>query len=419
MSDNTNTYIYDPTDEYSELESSSWIYGIGAGRRKTIDAIDAKSPLSDIQTFNNLNEMLNAVRELSLALRDGTTYMSPPEKALQRIEAVYNDLPEEAQQAFLNDHVLHRRINAARKSFNRWMGKKKRDCQMPSSMEAGPAKYPYKKAEKLRRYAHEGNQDLEERIGKIRSGANGAKQRALNQVGSSVAEHNAEKAEEETLSMREKLSPGDIVFNRDVIHGQAMWGVKRLNKKSVRLKRPSRNGDGFSLTTVDYDSDFLRHVPREEMDALDADKIDADIPEQLTAGYESAIEYLMGSEWVENNQDAVTGPKTEEDPYADEDTLSDEEQQQITESSQDGDLKGVFNAIGISTKGPFWHLDWNNTDIETPTDLVEHYDEHGNFQRVRGIGPAKSETIEDVIPLVRSALHETDDPATQPADNPA
>ena len=126
MSDNTNTYTYDPTDEYSELVDSGWIYGLGAYRRKAIDAIDAKDRLGDIQTFNSLNEMLNAIRELSLALRDGTIYMSPPENALQRIETVYNDLPEEAQQAFLNDHVLHRRINAARKSFNRWMGKKKR-----------------------------------------------------------------------------------------------------------------------------------------------------------------------------------------------------------------------------------------------------------------------------------------------------
>jgi len=96
----------------------------------------------------------------------GKYYLNPPEKVLDTIEAIYDDLPENAQDEFLDDDIILRRVNAARKAFNRWMDKTKRNKEMPSAMEAGPAKYPQDKADRLRRYAHEGKEELNERLNK-------------------------------------------------------------------------------------------------------------------------------------------------------------------------------------------------------------------------------------------------------------
>ena len=409
--------VYDPTDEFDEMEEPSEIQAIGAGREKTLDALDTKDRLDDVQTFNTLEEMTNAVREMSLARRDGRTYMSPPEDTISTIEAVYNDLPDEAKQPFLNDDRIHTKINAARKAFNRWMGKKKREQQMPSPVEAGPANYPADKARETARYAREGKEELKERIGKIKSAARGAKQRALNAIGSSVAEQNAKESEQTTKTMREKLYPGAIVFNRDTVHGLAPWGVKRLNKKSVRLKRPARDGDGYALTTVDYDSSFLRHYPREEIEDFDGDDVDADVPDELTNGYESAIRYLMGDEWVDENLD--DDPDDSTDPYAGEDGLDDDQQSQIAEGAANGELKPILGAIkGLSVSGPFGLRDWKDAGIETPEDLLEHHDDRGNFERIRGVGPATSEKIESALPIVRDNLESDADEGTPAEDQP-
>jgi len=391
---------YGPTNEYDELADEGWIYGIGAGRRKAIDALEAKDNLNDVDSFNNITELMNAVREMSLALRNGKIYLNPPEKVLDTIEAIYDDLPENAQDEFLDDDIILRRVNAARKAFNRWMDKTKRNKEMPSAMEAGPAKYPQDKADRLRRYAHEGKEELNERLNKVRAAAKGAKSRALEKVGSSVAEHNAEKTKSANKSMREKLSPGSIVFSRDVYRGKAMWGVKRLNKKSVRLKRPSAE------KTVDYDSDFLEHIPTEDLDKIDLDETNAEVPEELTEGYDATIRALMGEEWVDDNLDSMPDQENTEDPYENANALSDDDKQEIAKASKSGELKEVFNVIGISTKGPLWHIDWHNTEIKKPVDLVDHYDEHGNFEQVTGIGPAKSEKIERVVPVIRNAIED-------------
>ena len=410
---------YDPTDEFDELEEPSEISGIGEGRRKTLDAIDTKDRLADVQTFDSLDEMTNAVREMSLAHRDGRVYMGPPDDVINRLESVYDGLPDEAKSAYLNDDVIHRRINAARKAFNRWMGKKKREQQIPSTMEAGPSNYPAKKANDTARYARKGREELKERIGKIKSAANGGKQRALEAIGTSIAEQNEKQAQDRTETLREKLAPGAIVYYRDVIYGPSVWGVKRLNKKSVRLKKPD-NGDGYDLTTVDYDNRRLQHFPADEIDDLDADAIEADVADELLGGYDSAIRYLMGTEWVEDNLGTDPRPEDTEDPYADDDSLSADERATIADAASEGDLKEILTAVGIST-GILWSKDWENAGIESPEDLVDHYEDRGNFERVRGIGPNKSDDIEQALPAVRDGLEDsesdtTDEPSEAPSE---
>jgi hypothetical protein len=114
----------------------------------------------------------------------------------------------------------------------------------------------------------------------------------------------------------------------------------------------------------------------------------------------------MGEEWVDDNLDSMPDQENTEDPYENADALNDDDKQEIAKASKSGELKEVFNVIGISTKGPLWHIDWHNTEIKKPVDLVDHYNEHGNFEQVTGIGPAKSEKIERVVPVIRNAIED-------------
>lgn len=412
-----DTTEYDPLDEYDELEERSGVSTMGNSRRKTLDAIKEKGRLDTVQSFKSLEEMKNAVREISLAYRNGMVYMGPDEDVLTALDWTYNDLPEEAQQAYLNDDTLHRRINAARNQFNDWMGKKKREQEIPSPMEAGPANYPVKKARDTSRYAREASDDLSDRLYKVKAGAKGARQRALESIGSSVAEHNAEKDKQDAQSMKEKLEPGDIVLYRTTRYGVVPWGVKRLNKKSARLRRPHQSAgmkkpmsDGetypeYDETTTDYESRFLTHLPRDEIDDIDPDEIDADTEdiEAIAEGYEPGIRYLMGDDWVEDNIEHVTGEAESVAPEIDEPGFSDKELRAIEDHAKNGRMKELLSAIG-ATSNQATLRDWSDAGIKTPKELVDHYDERGNFESVRYVGPATSEDIEPAVPTIREAI---------------
>lgn len=246
------------TETTEESQGTKEYYGIGAGRRKALDAIEAKDHLDDVQTFERIEEMQNAVREISLEQPDGTMYMSTPTDTIEKIGNIYESLPEEAQTEYLNDDILHRRINAARKAFNRWLGKLKREKEMPSPVEAGPSKYPSDKARQLSRSAYEASEELDERLAKIRSGVSGAKQRALEAIGSSVAEQNQQREEEEKAALRDLLEAGQIIQYRSpriqvgVIH--------RVNEKSVRIERPNPRYPGTKPLTDDPEPEYIRET---------------------------------------------------------------------------------------------------------------------------------------------------------------
>lgn len=407
--------LYDPTDEYDELEETSDISGWGAGRRKALAAIDAKDRLDDPQSFDCLEDMLNAVREISLAHPDGRLHIAPPEKPLTRIEAAYNDLPDDAQQEYLNDHRLYVKIRAARNRFNDWMGKERREQEMPSWVEAGPSKYPTEKAQKRSKYAREAREELDEAIGKIAAAANGAKQRALESIGSSVAEHNAEKAEAKADSVKEQLEPGDIVFCRDTVYGLVPWGVKRLNEKSVRLRRPHKsagqpkpmsNGEypEYDHTTVDYDSNFLELTSRDEWEDIDPEAIDGDVDSALLDGYESAIRYLMGDDWVDETLDEDLRAEETTAPSNDEPEYSEDEKEAIREAVSADNFADLIRIV--HSDKPLVTNDWEWAGIESIEDMLEHYDEEGNFQIVSGVGPVTSESIEAAIPVIKD-VHES------------
>lgn len=322
--------VYDPTDEFEDLEEPSEISGIGEGRRKTLDALDEKDQLDDPQSFDSLEEMKNAVREISLAHRDGRTYMAPPQKALDAIQSTWDSLPEEARDEFLNDHRLYVKIRAARNRFNDWMGKKRREQQIPSTMEAGPSNYPTKKAKKTAQYARDGKEELDEAIDKIRSAANGAKQRALKSIGSSVGEQNEQQRQEKRDQRRDEFEKGDLAFYSTTTYGNALWGVKRVNKKSVRLRRPHGSAgmekpmsDGetypeYDETRADLDSSRLKGpIPAQEVAEFSVEDTDARTSDDsIAVRADTAAEarrIVFGDEWVEDNLDLDDGTDEQDD----------------------------------------------------------------------------------------------------------
>jgi hypothetical protein len=245
--------------------------GIGAGRRKTLAAIEDKDHLDPVDGFDGLDELTAAVRDLSLGRN-----MSPPSEVIETIETVHDRLPEEARPHYVADETLRRRINAARRQFNEWMGRRKRVAEMPSPVEAGPANYPAGKARKRTRSERTAREELYQKIDRVKSAANGARQRALNAIGSSIAEQNEQDREERRERMRDRLEAGDIVrFRNPSLY---VGEVVRVNQKTVTVRYENpRAGTENPLTgeeppeyceaRIDLESEFL--------EPLDADTIAA------------------------------------------------------------------------------------------------------------------------------------------------
>jgi len=117
---------------------------IGDGRRKTKKVIEKKDRIDPVDEPDSLDELIEAVRDLSL----DQNIMTPPQEVIDTIQRVHGRLPGEARSHYVTDDTLLRRINATRRQFNEWMGRRKRLAEMPSPIEAGRSKYPAKKARK-------------------------------------------------------------------------------------------------------------------------------------------------------------------------------------------------------------------------------------------------------------------------------
>lgn len=240
--------------------------GIGAGRRKTLQSIKEKDHLAPINDPNNIAAVIEAVREIAIP-----RVLSPPQKSVEQIESVYNNLPDEAKPHYVRDKRLLRRINAARRQFNDWMGKRKRMADIPSPIEAGRSNYPTRRAQKRSRLEREAREELEEKIDQIKSTARGGRQRALNAIGSSVAEQTEEQREQQRTNLREQLSEGAIVQfrNPQLRAGQ----VIRVNKKSLRVRYANPRAGGSCPVTGE-------EQPEEREDRV---QLDSEYLEQLNA----------------------------------------------------------------------------------------------------------------------------------------
>jgi hypothetical protein len=244
--------------------------GIGAGRRKTLQAIEKKNQLDPIKDPNRIEIILGAVHEVSL-----TGVRSPPRETVNRINEVHDALPEDAQPAYLTDDLLLRRINAARRQFNDWMEKRRRMAEMASPMEAGRSKYPMRRAQKLSRLEQGASNDLDERIRRIKSAAVGARQRALNAVGSSVSEQTEKRREQRRQELRDRLEEGSIVAFRNP---QLRVGrVVRVNRRSVRVRHPNPRAGGTCPVSGDAEPEMVEdrmQLHSEYLEPLDAESVE-------------------------------------------------------------------------------------------------------------------------------------------------
>lgn len=243
--------------------------GIKAGRRKTLQAIEEKDELMPIANPRRIEVITGAVYEISLA-----GVRSPPRETVDNIQEIYSDLPDDAQPEYLRDDILLRRVNAARRQFNEWMGKRRRMAEMQSPIEAGAANYPMKRAQKRSRLEREASDELEEKINRVKSAARGARQRALQAVGTSVSEQTEERREQRRKELRERLEGGSIVAFRNP--DRQVGRVVHVNHKSVRVRYPNpRAGAPCPITgepEPDESEDRI-HLDSEYLELLDADTI--------------------------------------------------------------------------------------------------------------------------------------------------
>lgn len=254
-------------------------YGVGAGRRKTLQAIEEKDELPPISDPNRIEVVIGAVYEISL-----TGVRSPPRETVDRIQEIYNDLPEEAKSEYLRDDPLLRRVNAARRQFNEWIGKRRRMAEMPSPIEAGGAKYPVSQAQKRSRIEQDASDELEDKISQVKSAAEGARHRALNAIGSSVSEQTKQRRAQRRQELRKQLEEGSIVTFRNP--NRQVGRVVHVNHKSVRVRYPNPRAEAACPTTGEPE-------PRESEDRI---QLDSEYLEPLDVGS------------VEEGKDAIGGP---------------------------------------------------------------------------------------------------------------
>ncbi|MCF2237832.1 hypothetical protein KVP04_01640 [Halobacterium salinarum] len=248
--------------------------GTSAGRQKTLQALEEQTELTPIDEPDGINDLIDAVNAIAVP-----RVLSPPQKTVEQIDEIHTALLDEAQPHYVGDDRLLRHINAARRQFNDWMGKRRRMAEMPSPVETGWANYPTRRAQKRSRREDEAREELEAKLDRVQSTARGAEQRALNAIGSSVGEQTEQRREQRRNELREQLAEGAIVKfrNPELRAGR----VVRVNTKSVRVRYPNpRAGSTCPITgeeepderedRIQLDSEYLEQLDAETInDAAD------------------------------------------------------------------------------------------------------------------------------------------------------
>ncbi|WP_152421113.1 hypothetical protein [Natronolimnohabitans innermongolicus] len=244
--------------------------GISSGRKKALQAVEDKEELEPVENPETIEDVVSAVDEISVP-----RVMSPPRETVETIESAYSDLPDEAKPHYLQDDMLLRRVNSARRQFNDWMGKRRRMAEMPSPVEAGRAYYPTKNAQNRSRLEQESREELEEKIDRVRAAARGGQQRALNEIGSSVGEQTKKERESQRGEMRSRLEKDDVVKFRNP--SLQVGRVVRVNQKSVRVRYPNpRAGASCPLTGEEQpeETEDRIQLDSEYLELLDVDTVE-------------------------------------------------------------------------------------------------------------------------------------------------
>ena len=240
------------------------------GRRERVETLEGTSDLQPIENPTSLGDLVEAIEDIAI-----DRVMSPHTKSIETLKSVHGNFDsDEAKREYVTDETLLRRINAARREFNLWKGRKLRSARIPSAYEAGPSNYDFDKARKKSRLEREAREELDEKLDRVRAAARGGRQRALESIGSSVAEANAKEAAEERENAREKLEAGMIVEFRNprITIGE----VVRVNEKTVTVEYDrgysedpltGEEIDPMATTRVDLDSEWLSVI--EDADSIE------------------------------------------------------------------------------------------------------------------------------------------------------
>lgn len=244
------------SEENSEKKDSSEksYGGIGGGRRKKLDNIEdferlKKLEKSDVDSKDDIQRYISEMSVPSVATARGSHV--DMQDLLDRLDKMYSDLPnDEARSAYVNDTKLFRTLRSARRHFNKLVDKEKSFAQMPSAVEAGPAKYPSGKRDKKRKSLRKQKEKVEEKIDRLYGRLKGARQRALQSIGSSIGEQNEKKRANTREDQRERFEKDMMA---EFFHGVTSYGrIKRVNKKSLTFEyyRNKPREEGYELDTL-------------------------------------------------------------------------------------------------------------------------------------------------------------------------
>jgi hypothetical protein len=249
-------------DSEDDSDGSEKSYGgIGGGRRKKLDKIEEFDKLktlekSDIGSKEDIERFIEDMSVPGVASARGSHV--DLQDLLDRLDKMYGDLPnDEAKDAYVNDTKLFRTLRSTRRHFNKLIDKERSFAEMPSAVEAGPAKYPSGKRDKKRKSLRKQKEKVEEKVDRLYGRLKGARQRALQSIGSSVGEQNEKKRADTREEQRERFEKGMMA---EFFHGVTSYGrIKRVNKKSVTFEyyrnKPREEGYEFASLRIDMPSD--------------------------------------------------------------------------------------------------------------------------------------------------------------------
>lgn len=100
-----------------------------------------------------------------------------------------------------------------------------------------------------------------------------------------------------------------------------------------------------------------------------------------------------GENGENGNGDADTGP------------FDADERGRIKAHARAGNLAPLLRSIGVTTRMNQPAL-FAEAGIETPADLVDHFDRFLSFERVEGVGPASNDLLVAAMPMIREAVEE-------------
>jgi len=323
----------------NDADSSEKSYGgIGGGRRKKLDKIDDFDNLktlekSDIDSKEDVERFIEDMSVAGVASARGSHV--DLQDLLDRLDKMYSNLPnDEARNAYVNDNKLYKTLRSTRRHFNKLIDKERSFAEMPSAVEAGPAKYPTGKRDKKRKSLRKQKEKVEEKVDRLYGRLKGARQRALQSIGSSVGEQNEKRRADTREEQRERFEKDMMA---EFFHGITSYGrIKRVNKKSVTFEywRNKPREEGYELDTLRID------MPSNRYSVVESVKLTEDAVKEIDEETYNLILDMDESEVPETvDADFLEEIKSEEEEDSKKEQEEPEETVVLKKENEKGEIK--------------------------------------------------------------------------------